>query len=90
MSGEVRYLPRPTVIRDYMEGARFTHRDLADRSMGAFKKSTVGNLVNPKAGQAVSRKVALALADIFRCDVETFFVREVQKMESQTPQRGAR
>lgn len=87
MSREVRYLPRPAVIRDYMEGARFTHRDLADRSRGAFKKSTVGNLLNPKAGQGVSREVALALADIFRCDVETFFVREVRKMESQIPQK---
>lgn len=87
MASEVRYLPRPGVIRAFMEDSRMSQRDLARLSGGAFKKSTVGNLVKPDVGQAVSRSTALALAGIFQRDVETFFVREVRQMENQIPQQ---
>lgn len=86
---EVRYIPRPGVIRSFMEDEHLSQREFALRSYGAFKKSTVASLVNPKPGQGVNQATAQAVAKIFRRDIDLFFMREVQKMENQNLQRAA-
>lgn len=80
---EVRYIPRASVIRQFMKDDGLSQRELAHRSYGAFKKSTVSNLIKPKPGQGVNQQTAQAVAKIFDRHIDLFFVREVQEMENQ-------